>query len=254
MKSKKCTICKQVKTYDHYYIRPNGKPYSQCEPCKKLSSKKWYQLELKNKEKYDIEGKICPNCKIYKTKDLYYILEINGQPSTYCIECELDKYNWNNPSRKETKQKWRNTNMDQIREYNLKYHHNVRKLDPNYRILQSLRSGMHRVLDEKTKHTSELTDCDSNFLKKWLEFQFNEKMNWDNYGLYWEIDHTKPCNSFDLTSIDEQYKCFNWKNLRPLEIELNRSKKDKIILEHIFQQEINVINFNRRQSQIAGTL
>ena len=40
-------------------------------------------------------------------------------------------------------------------------------------------------------------------------------MNWDNYG-QWELDHIKPCCSFDLTKGKEQEECFNYQNLQPL--------------------------------------
>lgn len=50
----------------------------------------------------------------------------------------------------------------------------------------------------------------------WIEFQFDEKINWTNYGLYWDIDHVWPCSKFDLTKESEIYRCFNWVNLQPL--------------------------------------
>lgn len=40
-------------------------------------------------------------------------------------------------------------------------------------------------------------------------------MSWDNYG-EWEIDHIKPCCSFDLSLPENQLACFNYQNTRPL--------------------------------------
>lgn len=250
-KTKKCSICKDIKNYDHYYIRPNGTPYSQCNVCKKESSKKWYKKDMENEEKYNKEGKICPQCKIYKLKDCFYILNKNGQMSTYCTECEAVN-NLQNPNRKLTKKKWISNNKDKIRKSQLEYHHNKRKHNIQYRLSQSLRAEMHRVLDKKN-NSNELLGCDIDFFEKWLEFQFNSKMNWDNYGKYWEIDHTKPCTSYVLEIHEEQLRCFNWKNLRPLEVEKNRSKKDNIIELDIIKQTLNVILFKRQHVQIAGT-
>ena len=34
-------------------------------------------------------------------------------------------------------------------------------------------------------------------------------MTWDNHGIYWEIDHIKPCSSFNLTNIEEQKQNMN---------------------------------------------
>lgn len=52
-------------------------------------------------------------------------------------------------------------------------------------------------------------------------------MNWDNYG-EWEIDHIKPCASYDLSKPKEQRKCFNYMNLQPLWAEENLRKGSKI--------------------------
>jgi len=41
-------------------------------------------------------------------------------------------------------------------------------------------------------------------------------MTWENHGEIWEIDHIKPCNSFDLTDIEQQKQCFHYTNLQPL--------------------------------------
>jgi hypothetical protein len=45
----------------------------------------------------------------------------------------------------------------------------------------------------------------------------------EDYGI-WEIDHIKPIILFDLNIQEEQLKCFNYKNLRPLLKSLNRQK------------------------------
>ena len=41
-------------------------------------------------------------------------------------------------------------------------------------------------------------------------------MDWKNWGTVWEIDHIKPCSSFDLTNLDHQKQCFNFKNTQVL--------------------------------------
>jgi hypothetical protein len=41
-------------------------------------------------------------------------------------------------------------------------------------------------------------------------------MTWENHGVIWEIDHTKPCAAFDLTNLEQQKECFHHTNLQPL--------------------------------------
>lgn len=80
--------------------------------------------------------------------------------------------------------------------------------------------------------TMELIGCSPAFLKEYLESLFKPNMSWSNHGegagdkeLGWEIDHIKPCASFDLSKPEEQLKCFNYQNLQPLWRHENRAKK-----------------------------
>ena len=52
-----------------------------------------------------------------------------------------------------------------------------------------------------------------------LEKQFDEKMNWDNYGRYWHIDHIRPKSLFKYeTAEDPEFKkCWALENLQPME-------------------------------------
>ena len=59
-----------------------------------------------------------------------------------------------------------------------------------------------------------------------MKIKFVDGMSWDNYG-EWEIDHIRPCASFDLTDVGEQLKCFHYTNLQPLWMIDNIIKKDK---------------------------
>ena len=78
--------------------------------------------------------------------------------------------------------------------------------------------------------------CDSHFLKLWLKFQFDEKMNWNNYGSYFQIDHVKPCSLFNVDDDNDSRLMNHWSNLSPLVKHENiiKSNKynDKIELNH----------------------
>jgi hypothetical protein len=52
-------------------------------------------------------------------------------------------------------------------------------------------------------------------------------MNWSNYGKLWHIDHIIPCASWDFKNSFDVYCCWNYRNLQPLHIYENKSKKNK---------------------------
>ena len=83
------------------------------------------------------------------------------------------------------------------------------------------------ALKNKSNSSEELLGCPIEEYIVYLEQHFNQNMTWENYGIYWEIDHTKPISSFDLTKEQEIKKCFNYKNTKPLSINENRQKGNK---------------------------
>ena len=104
------------------------------------------------------------------------------------------------------------------------------KTDVGFRILQNLRSRLTMELkrNSKSDHTIKLLGCSVKFLKEYLEKQFKKNMNWNNYGRNknnWQVDHKRPCCSFDLSKPSEQKKCFHYSNLQPLWIKENSAKR-----------------------------
>jgi hypothetical protein len=97
--------------------------------------------------------------------------------------------------------------------------------DSALRIRKNLSTRLYHALKDNLKTTSilNLIGCSLEELKNFLESQFQEGMNWSNYG-EWHIDHRIPCCRFDLRKVDEQKKCFNYKNLQPLWAKDNFSK------------------------------
>ena len=78
--------------------------------------------------------------------------------------------------------------------------------------------------------------CDPHFLKQWFEFQFDEKMNWNNYGTYFSIDHVKPISLFNVEDENDRRLINHWTNLSPLEkhenMKINNNYNDEIKLNH----------------------
>jgi hypothetical protein len=146
--------------------------------------------------------------------------------------------------------RWRELNIERKRAYdreyakthqkqsNLKkYRHRTRKLrtDPIFRMQIFLRARISRVLQGKTKSAAsmKLIGCTPEFLRGYMEAQFQPGMNWENYGS-WHVDHKKPCCGFDLTQPDQQRVCFHYSNLQPLWAKQNLSKGGKLIYDARF--------------------
>ena len=106
----------------------------------------------------------------------------------------------------------------------------------DYRLKDNLRRRLSKTLKgiPREKKAHELLGCSWRHFKKHLEKGFhNTDMNWDNYGLYWAVDHIKPLMTYDMTLKSSQRKAFNYKNLRALPHDDNRKRKKKIfILEY----------------------
>lgn len=69
--------------------------------------------------------------------------------------------------------------------------------------------------DRKAMPTMQLVGCSMAKLRRHIEAQFSDGMTWANMGK-WHIDHIVPCSAFDLSKPENQQRCFNYKNLRPM--------------------------------------
>lgn len=209
---KVCIDCKKEKSLDFFELRKDTNKYrNQCKNCKTSYHKKW---KKDNKDKVDEWD------KNYR--------KLNRE--------RLTKYH----------KTWRCKNIERINERRkIIYKKNMNK--PEFRILNSCRSRIRNIVLKKHKNTLKLIGCSPKFLREWLEWQFNSKMNWENYGSYWHIEHVTPCASFNLLLKNEQYECFNWKNLKPLKASLNSSKGKKILLKDILLQELKVYYYQHNK-------
>ena len=109
-------------------------------------------------------------------------------------------------------------NKDKKLEYTRNYYTN----NPSAKAIQLVRTRIWHVLKAQYKNkeqsTLEALGYSADDYKLYLEEQFNENMTLENHGEYWEIDHIKPLN---------QGGSFHYTNTRPLEKNLNRTRKKK---------------------------
>lgn len=123
-------------------------------------------------------------------------------------------------------------NKDKIKERRKLYVRDKYANDVEFRCKRLMQERIRSALKgraNKSKSTMELVGCDAETLRMHIESLFDENMNWDNQGIFWDIDHIVPCASFDLSDPIQQKICFNWSNLQPLEHIANLKKGVKII-------------------------
>jgi len=116
--------------------------------------------------------------------------------------------------RKKQRKKYNINNQKTTNKYNNTRYNN----DPQYKLRRLLSNRINKALKNNFKggKTIEMLGCSIEKFKLYLEKQFTIEMSWENHGIVWEIDHIKPCSSFDLTNVGEQKECFIFTNMQPL--------------------------------------
>ena len=231
----------------------NTKLCLKCNVCKNIS-----EFHTRTRSSGNIYVcKYCKLCEKHRKQGAEYVEK--------ALERKKQYYQENSTVILEKVKKYRNENSDKIKQYQQMYHKlqiNVdrrnerrcirRQNNEEYRLMCNISSRITKMLkSNKSTSTLKLVGCNVGDFRVWLEYQFDSKMSWNNYGDYWHIDHVIPCNYFNLTIEDEQLKCFHWTNCRPLEKTKNIIKSDKYIPFQILLQELKV-NYFLQHVQIAG--
>ncbi len=199
--------------------------------------KKYYKINKKffnkkSKEYYYKNKKILNKLsRIYRHKNKKRLNEISKKYYKKNKEQlkinEKEYYKKNREKILKKVKKYNNENKDKKRIYIKKRIKN----DINYKLKITLSTRIRKALKRtncvKSHSTTKLIGCSVDFLKQHLEKQFQEGMTWKNHGK-WQIDHIKPCASFNLTKDTEQKKCFHYSNLQPLWAIENIRKGNKI--------------------------
>ena len=217
----------------------------------------------------------CSICKIKKEFTEFYLRKDTRYLSGFrytnpCKECNRKKSSdrlskLTMEQKKEAWNKWRNANKEYVNECGREYrkqnpeitkrislrYKESKKQDIQFQISESLRKKTNYYLIKNKKYNMKINlfGADTEFVIKWIQFQFTNEMNWENYGKYWEFDHIKPMDSFDLFNKIERYECSHWSNLQPIKKEENASKKNKIITNLISakkEQAIEFLSTNRK--------
>ena len=139
---------------------------------------------------------------------------------------------------------WASRNLDKVRKYKSDWKKRNRdsintrikerrKEEPSYRLRCNISKTVweyltkqHKIKDSATWLKLPYTPKD---LKEHLESLFDDKMTWDNYGKYWNIDHIIPQSKLLYDSMEHSnfYECWKLENLRPMIVIENIRKSNK---------------------------
>lgn len=203
--------------------------------------------------------KCCSMCKEEKECSEFYI----KTDRTYRSECMKCSRNMCKKYKKKNKNvisdynsKYKANHKAETTVYNRIYTKTRKKIDPVFKMKSNLRTRIYYALNGKLKYktTPELLGCEYDFLKSWFEYQFNEKMNFQNQGSVWHIDHVIPCSKFNLIDSEEQKRCFHWSNLKPMVGRENILKTNNIKLDELLNHELVFTNFLMQNTDTNFTI
>jgi hypothetical protein len=199
-----------------------------------------------------METKVCTKCKVEKQTTEFNKCKSNKDGLYhYCIECRKEYRKQNSKSINEYSKKYytvnldnqlkrkktyRENNKDKIKNYSNNYRISKYNNDSLYILLRKIRNLIYNYLKTQNNKTNtksyQIIGCTSNQFKLHLESQFQDWMNWDNYGKYngqpnygWDIDHIIP-NSSAKTE-EDIIRLNHYTNLRPRCSYLNRVEDNR---------------------------
>jgi hypothetical protein len=81
--------------------------------------------------------------------------------------------------------------------------------------------------------------------REYIEHQFLEGMNWENYCIEWEIDHIVPVSLFDMEEIEDIKICWHYLNLMPMWRKDNVEKANSLYFAKIeIQKRVSILRNN----------
>ena len=184
---------------------------NEIKKCRKCKCEKPIHLFAKDKSRKDGLQPECKECKIKIVKESGY------------------KYQkqWNDKKRGEGY--WKQYSDGS---YWNEYHKRRRREDPHYSLYLNLRSRISNLLSGHTrsKRTQEIIGLPLDQFREYIEMNWGEGMNWENYGYgdgKWVIDHHIPISSAETEN--EIYKLNHYTNLKPMWWKENLIKSNKTI-------------------------
>jgi len=195
-----------------------------------------------------MQTKICTTCHIELPLEAF-AKEAKGKfgvtsKCRKCLTARSKEWKKNNQEReKENRKGWNRENKERHRDATYKWreahkreyldkvseYQKAKKVsDPLFKFMSNIRSLVYNhmfVLRGYTKRskTATLLDCDFQTFFDYIQSLFTPKMNWENHGEVWTLDHICPCAQ--AQNEEELIKLQHYSNWAPSTD--NYSKSDK---------------------------
>ena len=193
-------------------------------------------------------------CKICKNK---YELERKAKNNEHEIRKEKDRQYYHNKKEQILKQNiemveegFKECSVCKITKPINKDNFFMAKCKGNIRAMCKACSSLNRkeyYLKNKKAVNKQVTQYQVEKMKRDPLFKLERRLRSRIYQAFTaqNIDHVKPCNSFNLENESEVKECFCWKNLRPYLANKNLEKSDKLQPFDILMQELKVYCFQK---------
>ena len=277
-RTKTCRSCGVAKHLDAFRKHPDCKDgvAARCKECVRVKDEAYREANrdkvaesqrryvANNRKKFEQgaaipESKVCGVCLVRKTSDKFtrHPAQKDGL-SSCCKDCKKTydaSYRPKNAKRfLPRRRRYYSEHRSQWAEYARKegvrvrinarmrvHNKKKRREDPEFKLVENLRSRLHGALNGRSKSapTLELLGCSVAVAKWFLEQQFcpdpdtGEMMTWDNHGPRgWHVDHIVPFDAVDMADPSQQRRVCHVSNLQPLWWRENLSKGHRVDWAH----------------------
>ena len=194
--------------------KESQRKYRAANPEKnKEASRKWRAKDPEKARKYNTQKN-----RIWRAKDPEKPREALRRFHENHPEYQR-KWNAVNP---EYKRKWNAANPERVKKSRRKWKKYKRATDPNWKLTENMRSGMHSALAGRSKSapTMKIIGCTAEALFKHLLSCASREpwMTRENYGKGgWDVDHIIAVQKWDYNCPLQFVLCWDKSNLQPME-------------------------------------
>lgn len=232
METKVCKSCGEDKQVSNFRRIRNRYYRGKCKKCELKLLSIW-KKKNSERERQTRKAWIEKNPDYYKEYNKNWL---NKNPDYFKELCKTKdeierKKNWRDNNKdynqkyqeknkdrlKEKRSEWYQKNKENVKERVRKYNSEKYRTDFLFKLTVSIRNLIRNSIKrggfKKNCKTEEILDCSFESFKTYIEDQFKEDMNWENYG-EWHLDHKIPVSWGKSES--EIYKLNHYTNFQPL--------------------------------------